>query len=136
MNAKTHGMALIHECASPFGKLQVAWSERTKTLTLYQGGYLQSRSDRYGIAKVDYIHAIYELIRQGEARDVLILGCGGGTLGTMLTGLGLRVTMVDFNPKAFDIAREYFALPAKTTCIVDDGMAFLNRTRARFDVIV
>jgi len=68
MNAKTHGMALIHECASPFGKLQVAWSERTKTLTLYQGGYLQSRSDRYGIAKVDYIHAIYELIRQGEAR--------------------------------------------------------------------
>ena len=136
MTAKTHGMALIHESASPFGMLQVAWSERTRTVTLYQGGYLQSRSDRYGIAKVDYIHAIYDLIRQGDARDVLILGCGGGTLGTMLTGLGLRVTMVDINPKAFDIAKEFFALSPKITCILDDGMAFLNRTRARFDVIV
>jgi spermidine synthase len=67
---------------------------------------------------------------------MLMIGGAGGTLATMLTRRGIRVTLVDINPMAFDIARLYFHMPAEVDCQVGDGAAFLRRNKGRYDAIV
>lgn len=83
-----------------------------------------------------YIHAIFGLLSQTNAKDVLMIGCGGGSLGTMLDRAGARVTIVDINPRAFQIARMYFGLPREIDCYVGDGRDFLRADRHRYDAIV
>ena len=65
-----------------------------------------------------------------------MIGGAGGTLATMLARRRIRVTLVDINPMAFDIARLYFHMPADVECHVSDGAAFLRRSPARYDAIV
>ncbi len=72
---------------------------------------------------------------QKRPRHVLLIGCAGGTLATMLSRSGIRVTVVDINPVAFEIARRYFHLPAAVECRVSDGAAYLRQT-IRYDAIV
>jgi spermidine synthase len=79
---------------------------------------------------------MYFFLRKAKARDVLMIGCGGGTLATMLTRAKVRVTLVDNDPASFAIARRYFHLPAGVACHTADGRAFLRRTPRRYDAIV
>lgn len=65
-----------------------------------------------------------------------MIGCGGGSLGTMLDKTGVRVTIVDINPTAFFIARKYFGLPHHIECYVEDGLNFLHAVRHRYDAII
>ena len=46
-----------------------------------------------------YVHAIYALLAQSQAQQILMIGCGGGTLGTMLAAAARQVTIVDINPE-------------------------------------
>ncbi|MEI9888507.1 MAG: fused MFS/spermidine synthase [Rhizomicrobium sp.] len=96
----------------------------------------QSVADARGISLADYIHAMYFFLRKARARDVLMIGCGGGTLATMLARARVRVTMVDNDPVSFDIARRYFHLPDAVGCHAADGRAFLRRDARRYDAIV
>jgi spermidine synthase len=73
---------------------------------------------------------------QTQVREVLMIGCGGGTLATMLTRSGVAVTVVDLHKLSFDIARKYFRLPDSVACHVGDGIAWLRENRQRFDAIV
>ena len=65
-----------------------------------------------------------------------MIGCGGGTLATMLARSHVDVTVVDLHKFSFDIARKYFHLPDAVTCHVADGMAYLKANRRRHDAIV
>jgi spermidine synthase len=93
-------------------------------------------ADTHGISLADYIHAMYAFLRQTRARNVLMIGCGGGTLATMLDRDGIAVTIVDIDPRSFELARHYFHLPDAVTCHVADGAEFLRRTRGRYEAIV
>ena len=95
-----------------------------------------SLADRQGVSTADYIHAMYAFIRQAESRHVLMVGCGGGTLATMLRRVGVKVTIVDIDGRNFEIARAYFHMPEDVECYVADGAAFLRRTSRKFDAIV
>jgi SAM-dependent methyltransferase len=110
-------------------------NNRTGKVSYRVGGEIQSIADANGISFADYIHAMYFFIRRAGAGRVLMIGCGGGTLATMLVKAGICVTAVDVDANAFEIARRYFALPAEVDCHVGDGAAFLRRTHARFDAI-
>src|ERR1700742_3547492 len=92
----------------------------TGGISYWQGCDHQSLADRNGISLADYIHAMYGFIRQAKARHVLLIGCGGGTLATMLHRARVRVTMVDNDPASFAIACTYFALPGGIACHVSD----------------
>jgi SAM-dependent methyltransferase len=116
--------------------LVIEQSNFTGRVSYWYGGAHQSVADRYGVSLADYIHAMYGFLRQTRARDALMIGCGGGTLATMLHREGVKVTIVDVDPRAFDIARRHFHLPADIPCHVEDGAAFIRRTRARYDAIV
>jgi len=108
----------------------------TGGVSYWQGVDNQSLADRNGISLADYIHAMYGFIRQAKAQHVLLIGCGGGTLATMLHRARVRVTMVDNDPASFAIARTYFVLPVAVACHVADGIWFLKTNTARYDAIV
>ncbi|HEY0282068.1 MAG TPA: fused MFS/spermidine synthase [Rhizomicrobium sp.] len=96
----------------------------------------QSVADRRGISLVDYIHAMYFFLRQAKCRHVLMIGCGGGTLATMLRHVGVKVTIADIDGRNFEIARTYFHMPDDVECHVADGRDFLRRDPRRYDAIV
>ncbi len=107
-----------------------------------EGGAHHSVADRHGVSLAAYIHALYGVVRQSGARHVLMIGCGGGTLATMLNRppllkqKGVAVTLVDNDPLSFRIARTYFHLPETVSCEIGDGAAFLRRTKDRYDAII
>jgi SAM-dependent methyltransferase len=105
-------------------------------VSYWYGGAHQSVADTSGISLADYIHAMYAFLYQARARDVLMIGCGGGTLATMLYHEGVNVTVVDIDARSIELARRYFNLPDAVTCHVADGAEFLRRTRGRYDAIV
>ena len=126
----------IAKLETEFGKIEVV-KYRAKGLLYYlQGGCFQSEADSDGISMAPYIHAIHGLLAQAQAHDVLMIGCGGGSLGTMLAKAARRVTIVDKNPASFRMAHDYFSLPLTIECHVADGKDFLCATAHRYDAIV
>ena len=113
----------------------IVQDNRTGKVSYWQKDYHQSASDGRGVSTADYIHAMYFFLRQAESKDVLMIGCGGGTLATMLHRSGVKVTVVDLHKLSFDIARDYFQMP-DVPCIVADGIAYLKKHRRRHDAIV
>ena len=108
----------------------------TGGISYWQDSANQSEADRDGVSLADYIHAMFAFLRQAKAKDVLMIGCGGGTLATMLRRVGVRVTIVDIDEGSFEIARRYFHMPADVEAHVADGAAFLRRAAKRYDAIV
>ena len=110
--------------------------DTTGKVSYWQGEYHQSAADRNGVSTADYIHAMYFFLMQAQVRDVLMIGCGGGTLATMLAQAQVAVTVVDLHKFSFDIARKYFQLPEAVRCHVADGIQYLKDNRRRHDAIV
>jgi SAM-dependent methyltransferase len=67
---------------------------------------------------------------------VLMIGCGGGTLATLLIRAGIQVTVVDNNPTAFFIASQYFQMPAEVRTMVEDGAKYLASCHETFDAVI
>jgi spermidine synthase len=129
-------MTLIARIASEFGEIAILRNEGTGAVRYDQGQVHQSEADANGISLVGYIHGLYDLLLQAGCRDVLMIGCGGGTLATMLHRAGVKVTIADIDSWSFRLARQYFQLPADVTCHAVDGAAFLRATAQRYDAIV
>jgi predicted membrane-bound spermidine synthase len=129
-------MIVVARRTSELGEVKVLRSRENGSHAYVQGSWYQSHADRRGVSLAGYIHALYGLILQTGAERVLVLGCAGGTLGTMLVRAGRQVTMVDIDPDAFVLARMFFRLAPEIDCHVGDGRAFLERTTTSFDAIV
>ena len=108
----------------------------TGSVSYWQSGDHQSQADRRGVSLAEYIHAIYGFLRQAKSKRVLMIGCGGGTLATMLDRLGVEVVIVDIDPKSFEVAHAYFGLPPHIESHVADGRAFLKKEKRTFDAVV
>jgi spermidine synthase len=129
-------MILLERIRSEAGDIQILETKLHRSLVYRQGGCCQSEADADGISLCSYIHGIFGLLAQSPPRHVLVIGCGGGSLATMLASKGVQVTIVDVNPLAFDIARRYFNLPNDVACHVADGRDFLRDNATRYDAIV
>jgi spermidine synthase len=122
--------------ASKYGVITLRFRKRSCTLTYAQKGGNQSTTDGSGVSLDAHIHALYGLTQQRPGKHVLMIGCGGGTLGTMLARAGKQVSIVDIDPVSFRVAKRYFGLPRNVACHVGDGLAFLQKTRRRYDVLI
>ena len=122
--------------ASKYGVIKLRFRKRSRTLTYEQKGGYQSTADCNGVSVDAHIHALYGLTLQRPGKSVLMIGCGGGTLGTMLARAGRRVSIVEIDPVSFTMAKRYFGLPRNVACHVGDGLAFMQRTRRRYDVLI
>ena len=129
-------MIKLDTIESEFGTITVFKKKSTSTITYEQGGCCQSEADCNGISLASYIHAIFGLILQTKARRILVIGCAGGTLATMLARSGRKVTIIDVNPASFVLARQYFALPDSVECRIADGKSFLYSDTKTYDAIV
>ncbi|GAA0565933.1 spermidine synthase [Rhizomicrobium electricum] len=116
--------------------LVVEYNNASGKVSFWQKDDNHSLADSRGISTADYIHAMYGFLRQAGSRHVLMIGCGGGTLATMLRRVGVRVTMVDIDGRSFEIASTYFHLPADVECHIADGEAFLKKTGDKYDAVV
>ena len=122
--------------ASKFGVIKLDFRKRARTLTYEQGGGWQSTADVNGISLHAHIHALYGLVLQHTGKSILMIGCGGGTLGTMLARAGKRVSIVDIDPVSLRLAKRYFGLPRNVACHVGDGLAFMQKKQRHYDVLI
>ena len=129
-------MITLAKTCTAFGEIAILQSRLKGSRINCQEDWFQSEADRNGVSLAGYVHAIFGLIAQTIAREVLMIGCGGGTLGTMLSRAGRLVTVVDINPHSIAPAQQYFSLPRDVTCCVEDGASFLKQYPKRFDAIV
>jgi predicted membrane-bound spermidine synthase len=98
------------------------------------GESIQTMTLRDGTSLFGHVHAIKLLL--ADARDVLVLGGGGGSLATMLSRRGASVTVVDVDPQAEKLARRYFGLHARVRWITTDARSYLATCGQQFDSIV
>jgi spermidine synthase len=117
-------------------QIVISHDNATGATAYWQDSDNQSLADRRGISLAEYIHALYGFLRQAGCQHVLMIGCGGGTLATMLRRVGVRVTLIDIDAASFEIARRFFCMPYDVECHAMDGVAFLRRTNSRYDAIV
>lgn len=129
-------MAFAKQFKTDFGTIRVTRSAQDGRMTYYQNGSFHSQTNRHGISLCAYVHVIDEIIRQHHAHHVLIIGCAGGSIATMLRRHPCKVTTVDINPMAFTIARRYFKMPEDVRCIRRDGIAHLRTTRKKYDAVI
>jgi cyclopropane fatty-acyl-phospholipid synthase-like methyltransferase len=105
-------------------------------VSYWQREYHQSAADRHGVSTADYIHAMYFFLMQADAKTVLMIGCGGGTLATMLHRSGVTCTVIDLHQMSFDIAHKYFSMPQDIKCHAADGIAWLKSHRQAYDAVI
>jgi len=128
-------MILLEESDTEFGHIKIVRSQRDGSVTYFQDECFHSQVSAEGESLFYYIHVMHSLIRQVGAQRILMIGCAGGTLATMLHRRGCDVTVLDINPNAFHLAKKYFQLPKQVECLVEDGRAYLEKTTERFDAI-
>lgn len=116
--------------------IAIVQDNRSGRLSYWQASDHHSVADRFGISLAPYIHALFGLLWQKKPRKVLIIGCGGGSLATMLSRQGTAVTLLDVDARAFEIAWRYFHMPVSVECHIADGTRFLRRNSSLYDAIV
>jgi SAM-dependent methyltransferase len=125
-------MRLLGRFNGPNGEIAIMECRATGARHYEEGGVSQSCVLPGGDADVAYIRIMADLL---EGTRVLLLGCGGGSLGSMLHRRGAGVTVVDVNPVSFQLARTFFWMPPGIKCITADMRAFLDQQIGRFDAI-
>jgi threonine dehydrogenase-like Zn-dependent dehydrogenase len=113
------------------GRIYIIEERMTGARRYYEGNSFQSHALPNGASCFTYVHFMNTLLR--NASNVVLLGCAGGTLATMLHRQGKTVTVVDRNPLSFQLAREYFWMPKEIRCVTADFKDFIGQTTERFD---
>jgi spermidine synthase len=129
-------MVTLANVETNLGPVSILRDRRTGAIAYWQDSAYQSEADHRGVSLAAYVHALHGFIRQRACRDVLLIGCGGGTLATMLAAQGTGVVVIDVNAWSFALARKYFSLPGTVECQVGDGREYLESTSRSFDAIV
>ena len=112
----------------------VIWENQTNGTRFYlEGDIFQSHATPTGESQFTYVRVMESFL--ANSTNVLLLGCGGGNLATMLARSGKTVTVVDHNPSSFDIAHQYFGMPDDIPCIIEDFRTYLPTETQQFDGI-
>lgn len=126
-------LKIIGKYKGKLGEIAIWESEQTGDRYYREGEVFQSQSSASGESRFPYIKLMEAFLR--DTSSVLLLGCGGGNLATMLARQGKNVTVVDHNPVSFDLAKRFFGLPKQIPCIVADFREYLLAETRIFDGI-
>ena len=129
-------MIPIEEIETEFGTVTISKNPDTGALIYKVGGRQQGATDGNGTSLAYYIHAIFGLLIQAKAHNILMIGGAGCTLGTMLSRAQSKVTIVDVNQASFVVARRHFGLPDPVICHIAEGELFLRGDTGIYDSIV
>ena len=100
------------------------------------------RLDAPGAIELDYVRAMMAfLLFCPEARDILMLGLGGGSMARFVHERmpDARVTVVEINPGVVTVARKYFQFPdedERLRIVIAEGAAVVAERPGNSDVLV
>lgn len=117
-----------------FGLIRVLERKSDGARLYCVNGSIQTLMLREGVSAFGYVHAAKLLA--ANANDVLMIGGGGGSLATMLARRGARVTVLDVDPAAEAIARDYFDLDASVRWLTTESIAFIENCTSTFDAVI
>lgn len=126
-------MKILGRYNGKLGDIAIWESEKTRDRFYLEGEIFQSQSSAAGESRLPYVKVMEAFL--SDAKNVLLLGCGGGNLATMLARSGKSVTVVDHNPVSFDLAKRFFGMPKAISCIVEDFKEYLAAETRSFDGI-
>ncbi len=102
------GTIALEDIPTEYGTISITKNTDTGALTYAVGGRRQGAADSGGTSLAYYIHAIFGLLTEAKARNILMIGGACCTLATMLERARRQATIVDVNPACFALARRYF----------------------------
>ncbi len=117
-----------------FGTIRILEQTSDKARIYMIGDTAQTMVNCDGVSVSGYVHAIELLV--GGAQTLLMIGGGGGGLATMLARTGTRVTVIDVDPEAEDLARRYFWLDPNVRWVTADAIRFVENGCQQFDAVV
>jgi spermidine synthase len=126
-------MRLLGRYKGQFGAIDIVERLDDGARLYLEEGIYQSQATGDGELPFAYVRLMAGIL--SRATNVLLLGCGGGTLATMMVRDGKGVTVVDRNPISFQIAERFFGMPPGVTCVCADFRDFLRECQFRFDGI-
>lgn len=126
-------MRIIGRFQGKYGRIDIVEKKADGTRLYVEEGFLQSQATCQGDTPFQYIRLMLGILHQ--ANNVLLLGCGGGTLATQLIRAGKSVHIVDRNPLSFQIAQRYFGMPENIPHTTADFISFLRETSDTYDAI-
>src|SRR5665647_464906 len=124
-------MKILGRYQGRLGKIEIWENEQTHERFYVEGHIFQSQSSTTGESCFPYVITMEAFL--SDAKNVLLLGCGGGNLATMLAHAGKTVTVVDHDAVSFDIAKRFFGMPKDIACHVADFKDYLAAETRRFD---
>ena len=94
-------------------------------------------ADGRAMEKYTYFLASRLLLARPQARDMALIGLGGGGIVPLLVKHGVDVECVDLSPRIIDYARGHFGfdLPGDKVHVMD-GRVFLRQRPGRFDAVI
>jgi hypothetical protein len=117
-----------------FGPIRVLERKSDGARLYCINGSVQTLMLPEGVSAFGYVHAAKLLV--ANAHDVLMIGGGGGSLATMLARRGHRITVLDIDPAAEAIAREYFYLHDSVHWVTTDPVAYIESHDGVFDAVI
>src|ERR1700682_5973755 len=113
-------LKILGKYKGKLGEIAIWESEQTGDRLYREGELFQSQSSASGESRLPYVKMMEAFL--SDANSVLLLGCGGGNLATMLARQGKSVTVVDHNPVSFDLAKRFFGLAEGSSLRVLDHL--------------
>lgn len=68
--------------------------------------------------------------------NALLVGLGGGTVARQLEERNIAYDAVEIDGRLPELAKQYFGLKGKGNLVVDDGRHFINKTKAKYDLVI
>lgn len=126
-------MEVLARFSGRSGEITIFEEPATGARLYYEAGVYQSYVLSGGKAGLAYVRLMARVLSSGS--DVLLFGCGGGSLASELHAGGARVLVTDDNAISFEIARRYFWMPHAVGCSVTDMASFLVTRSAAYPAI-
>ena len=135
----------LYRGESPFGKYKVVdmtYNDRPARMLFGDQSSPQSgvATDDNPELLFDYNQRFMELIMSVQPKRLLVIGGGAFTLPTAVFyhSPRLQVDVVEIDELLVQLGHEYFGLPEdpRLRVFVDDGAAFLQAHRGRYDMII
>jgi spermidine synthase len=133
-------LRIVTRAPSFFGFLRVVETDKYRMLTVngISQNYVPLQPDGSHSLYVGFMGALPRLHRAGAANPTgLIIGLGAGELVSRLDAAGVRLTVVEIDPRIEEAARRFFGLTLPRERIhIADGRAFLERDAAKYDFVL
>jgi spermidine synthase len=131
------GFVLMDGAHGAYGTVQIIDTQDGVRLMRADHSVVGAQAKVDGSSAFAFLHMLEALhIARPQAKDLLQIGLGVGSLPMALQRFGVKSDVVEIDPKVVQFAQQYFGFKTKGEIIVEDARTFLRRTDRKYDLIV